>query len=1770
MNSASETIEKHVTTKRRIASNTGAESEVTLTDAERRHVIRSVTTVAAAFHGDNINRVTVNEFIYIARQMFPCLGEADLSKMLDNFDEAKRAAVSAAAEDEKELLAEPKFFETNEEDWNEKSCAAFNSLAPMLGIMERAQPLTRRNFQACVQFIREQIKEELAWMDSADYDKTVDPVADRGMVYRLLDMLFNPRTTEVKGETDKDGEWFSQRLANNASLIDTVFGKDIAAAALREKIFRVLLTDSRKAPTKRMLMSEMMHFRAPGAATAAFVGFLSSLTNPGVRQSIMQLVSTAHPAGTAKAEDLLLRDQNGVPKDTGLDTIVPEVGGRAEASVDAIAEPFLFMSDLSHYAVEALNQEYLAAVERHKAEFVKPFPGFNGDVAAFRALARKSVSVGGDEGSSSRRYTVGVENTVYIRALGAFKHNCSVLAAIMDDTLGRGNSLSRMLRSEMLFNGMYRAIKHDLSTSGAATYASQFAMFMMPDRGTRPPVLTYLFDGLFNLFAETAKERAQENFERTKSRAYHFSREEISNIVQLAYTTGGLQGSSIGSRVTTAASFTEMLYLHNMFTSFLPQTVVLASKPANPKTYREANETKHVAVCARAPIPSLVAYMKGSHQDPSDPFSFESLATEVALDKFREDFVMQDPRLAGVGVTQESVTNIRGAIDRKKFTPDYAVKIAVLFPSVKFSKTGYVVGEKSIGALPGESEAALKARFAKDFEDMLAVAFSEMDAYAYGELEKAGGSRAIVNGCLQSMTWPDAGHTPILARNVAPDFSPEALYAAALAQYEKASDPVKAAAHESQADEHRIWFVNLYSGDHSCNNLLQVPLRRPRDSEGNAIPYRIVARAINAGQGLDKLGRQTKRSAISSSDAPSVPFAACDITFDYETMEPRVSNPGECRIHVVINPNEVDTGKTRLDENGNEVRIMKPYNPEFIHGQTLVCGYGAETLRRMSKDPAYRILKFHAIGSGRHPTFIKSASTVVGEGSGFDGGTFRPSTFQYVLQQYVLGYVRDGETPEKRRKRSTDIVTDEDSYKVGALTAVMVSGGAVAKTLGFTEPMSVLSYVKAGIKGGMTPAQILGTTVTLEDGTETKLSDIAQGLDIQEIKGFPGDKPSYALSYADNTIMGGRVANIAHRADNDSKYNGRNYTVDEMTRAVTFALAEGGLDNSASAELVVNALTNYSMLSAIVATHEDSIRAAIESDPRLKAIRDGEFDTDGEEYRTLLAQVVSKRITKEILCPVCRQDAVLVSCGATIDEETQTVIDSSPSPMRRDVHKGSIVFADEETQYGALYAGFKRRLALAEVNCTSIGIRYGLFLDEESLLKDKNLRAIMMRRRGYTHEADAPQDRNELIMQILESAFEEIRDATAKHVQYIYAEKESAKRAKESKDDPVAQSTHDTYAENLKKVERRAKLLREVLFGHFYDHHGFKASTIEFKMNDGTVFRPCHLYVVEDLFIHDGDKGRFDRSAVYMATPISDDRVTLDTRDEDGNVNDKCPLEGKKCIFLAGEAFNAPRTPSYNATCPHMVRASFPVTERRLQAGKTPVTSSTGWQSGSDAMVAMSPDSLAILGSDNDGDESALGFFEGDNNGFVSRFTFEHFTMFPEGLLDFDKYGAAATVLGNLPPDIRPLMVKWAKQYRTPDHKPMVVRGKGSNEYRVSIAARRAFGNSLQAGLLAMAHDLPVPPGTGRRLYASPESTLVKSRPFDDVEAYWDDVVAEMPPRPVQEDGRPRELRPAAGGVRIGGAVEHSPRAHRVGGELNPLGVRLGVLPPPVHPSKGT
>ncbi len=803
-------------------------------------------------------------------------------------------------------------------------------------------------------------------------------------------------------------------------------------------------------------------------------------------------------------------------------------------------------------------------------------------------------------------------------------------------------------------------------------------------------------------------------------------------------------------------------------------------------------------------------------------------------------------------------------------------------------------------------------------------------------------------------------------------------------------------------------------------NTIQTELESNAKSQAKAKlieMYRKFAQAVAQAVGLDLLGDDTKRAALSTLERPGTSM----VGIRRKAKVPGGYEKGTCRIGVIYN------AQSRLEHANEGSR-----GNEEGKGSVFMWGYGAERQRAAAKQQGTPTLKLHLMSTGgRYLSFVKGLLVSL---PGFDGGSahFIDGDPKQVLQQLAVDET-DGDA-----EINTAVVMDFDSYKIGPMISKWlraVDGDRNTDVIQFIIDRIEASsdYVERDSGGNIVKYKfdrldleelkglLEGATFRepkRSDGLQPPVSidEILPGLRVKAVQGYGG--PSILISYEDPDLTAYSVANVSHKATTSNGRTPRNHVIDMMSLVRTqrqMALdGEPGFDaeaSSAACDDLLNLTADWGLAVAATFGRMETIATHISGAQGLRDLRDRQESPDSDAMKAELFRVAWARMRQNLNIPLRCTDMALVMGAAGVslmkDENGNVRYDEnghamvhlrSSSGMIADLNWGSFTFTDEERGFYRK----NRRLAFAQINVRETHFRYAWWLDEA-------------RFRATYKLSDSASDRD--ILERIEDAISRIRE----------------KERREGRPDHAG---------------------RRELFGCFLDHHG-----------RSVLYRTGRVADIDDIVLDDlfDDRGGFDRSAVY----IENDRIRLDS--------DAGEATARGHIVLGGTRFGVPRTPSYNgAPWIQHVRASIPVYEEDQKVSLSvdegmskPADSITVSLPGRHACVALDPASYEILGCDNDGDKTKTYMLYGSGGRATPPLRLPQ----PPTGEDLEKFAVDPEARGAY---FRQL-VDMGFVVETTDPKT------GEIVRTIDDRARTAASNRFVLGLFALGDAMPVPPTGGKR-----------------------------------------------------------------------------------------
>lgn len=885
-------------------------------------------------------------------------------------------------------------------------------------------------------------------------------------------------------------------------------------------------------------------------------------------------------------------------------------------------------------------------------------------------------------------------------------------------------------------------------------------------------------------------------------------------------------------------------------------------------------------------------------------------------------------------------------------------------------------------------------------------------------------SEDVLAECKADLTWPDAYRTPIFAKSLSRHLNVKETLVACETSYRNAGPG-------------NSWWVPVYAGDHASAVMIQMPPQSQTTWAAfkDVKDYKTAANIVCGWLGLDLLGADAKRSAVSSLEAPA---AALRGVVTDEKGNPILGEDGKPKL-----------GKNRLAIVEN---LDQRYQNEELKGGTLMFGYGARQLRSMAKDPLSPLLKAHLINpyGGQDISFIKSLTLAPDAVSGeYPEGT-------------MLRALSDFGTKLVSQPADNVIITDRDSAKIGPAVSPRFSmskdGSNPTSLMDIVfDRLRALRKVDPKFKLSLTTAELdslVGDIYDTSAGAQTsvKLSDILPSVETQEVTGLAGDVGAVSLTYEENEMVGYTVANVSHDCvePKEAGRTPRNHEIDALAMAAALSRMPEGAVKLSDDELhkVFGLIADWG-LAAAATVNDDAFRAALlQSSSTIQELRRHGESWDGQNIKEELTRMINARLKRHLNIPLNSYDAALQPSGALVNG--RQVADHNLSPMYRALNRGSQLFNEGQEEEVRFY-GVDRRVAHCRVNARAPGFRYGWFLDTEAFQRATT---------GEEPWAKTYFDHAEAYRQSLVGS----KDATDNRVVQQWTNDRTVLIALEA-------MFTDLRGMEARGETAKATALRLHIGEIFQDHHG--QHLIESRDSHGRVIgnRMMKTISFEDLFRNSGNGDRvFDRSAVC----IERDRVPMDAETDSGK---------KNRIYLGGTLFGLPRTPSYNGSMwLQVARASLPVSEIRKEVQLADGSTETLYFTGYESAVMPDPYTLEILGCDHDGDKTKLYFYHSNGgtvtfgappafNGVASDFAADPSVrrdyreqMTAEGMMA-RKYVDANGRVREIDPDD-------PETYE--------------NEFTdLSEETRKQISNTFVRSLFDMAYVLPVTDGNGNRRSAS-------------------------------------------------------------------------------------
>lgn len=961
--------------------------------------------------------------------------------------------------------------------------------------------------------------------------------------------------------------------------------------------------------------------------------------------------------------------------------------------------------------------------------------------------------------------------------------------------------------------------------------------------------------------------------------------------------------------------------------------------------------------------------------------------------------------------------------------------------------------------------------------------------------------------CRQNMTWPDAQRTPILAKNITRDFTPDYMYDRCAELFVRTFGDTSlksddegygravtgAATKLSKSGERSLtpvrWFSPIFSGEHTSGVLLQMPGLAYKTKDGNTgetsftsfvkagETFGDISTRLNEMVGLAKLGDDAKRAALTTAQVPAIALRGSKLVDGQVTY-------GEARVHVLV----------------NFAPEMAPTKQEALYGSVVGVGYGMEEQRKAASDPMSSILKLHYMNtSGADLEMFKGLTSVASESSGTTTGLYPKGSPLRVMQDHLLKFRKSD------ADISTSIMTDRDGLKVCVLNS-KVMGVPYVDAEGKAKRMKLLDYMQERLRdvevpdGGFDKTvldKLLGDGKTAPEGADANdyrpgtfdwiapsqtgapvtsrvtVSDLlGDGIKVMPVEGLSGKALDF--SYVDNGLMSYTVANVSHVAEPETGKAARNTMVDAATMAavqVRAGMALGGAE--ASARRVIDNFANWGLLAAALGADaqlvEDS-RSGAGRSSKVEELIDGK----GDDPHSLLvedqlAYDVMKRVREGLNLPLHKIDCALSTGGAVYDDAAGKIVSHSADPFLRYAARGSVVFskADRENKYN----GISRSLGWGQINVHSDGFRYAWHLDRKAFAE------------AYGAQyADMASDR---FRNVLDQVFSDLRSLDDRKAAALAAMNE-ARRAKSPE---LAARVAD-----FERASGDVAVARMKLAGCFVDHYGQRVSgmKVQYEQAKRAEKSPalsrnyCDSVSFDDLFVANSRGGGriFDRSAVHGG----DKALCLD-KDAATRAGAAHMAADADPVLLAGTSFGLPRTPSYNGSMwLQVLRASVPATTVEDEEGRV-----VGC--GRDAVVIPDAQSLKILGCDHDGDKSACYMFS------VNTVTGRAETSDVPDAQDVSagEAGAAEVVLAGFGrQDVRrKYLDRMVAAGLASSPVSRVSEGKSLNVYRLAEGARERVSNAFVQGMFDLARNtVQESPDEMRDFYGTHLARATRAQPL--------------------------------------------------------------------------
>lgn len=537
--------------------------------------------------------------------------------------------------------------------------------------------------------------------------------------------------------------------------------------------------------------------------------------------------------------------------------------------------------------------------------------------------------------------------------------------------------------------------------------------------------------------------------------------------------------------------------------------------------------------------------------------------------------------------------------------------------------------------------------------------------------------------CKADMVWPDKFRTPVFAKSLTRHLSVTETVTACKASFGLAKEGIP-------------WWVPVYAGDHASAVMVQLPASSLSWDGINPSDYIKSANTVCKWLGLDLLGADAKRSAVSSLECQ----AASMIGVLDQGGEGKNPTFGENRLVIV---------ETLADGFSNEE----------LKGMTLIAGYGARQIKSIAKDTDSSLLKVHLINpyGDSDLSFIKSLSVAANE----ESGKFAQGSTLRVLSDLLDGMIKN--------EASSAVLTDEDSAKIGPAVSKRYKTSDTSKVttsirdIIFTKLKELHPTTAKLTYSSQELDALIGKVKDTVTGKDVLPSVILPGVEVTEVKGLSG--PAFALSYQENDMVAYPVANVSHDSVEPSEAGRtpRNHEIDAVTMAEALiryykdkSSETGALDKS-ELDKILDLVADWGIAATATVNDPAFRNALIDSSSAIQELlRHGE-SLNGQNVKEELVRMINARLRHHLNIPLNAADFALVTSGALInrDSGTPVIMDHTASQMHRAMHRGSYLFSKEETKF----YGVKRRVAHCNVNMRAPGFRYGWFLDTSKFKKSE-------------------------------------------------------------------------------------------------------------------------------------------------------------------------------------------------------------------------------------------------------------------------------------------------------------------------------------------------------------------------------------------------------------------------------------------------------------------